>query len=69
MIVSELMKREPQHVLVHDTVQGRRAPDAEENVGFLPVCDRRGRVLGTGPTVTSPYEPTHEFDGTHQHPE
>lgn len=47
MRISDLMKREPQRVLSHDTcrVAARRMRD--ENVGFLPVCDRDGRVLGT----------------------
>ncbi len=47
MIVSELMKRQPKHVLVHDTCRTAARRMRDENVGFLPVCDRQGRVLGT----------------------
>lgn len=47
MIVSELMKRQPKQVLVHDTCRTAARCMRDENVGFLPVCDRQGRVLGT----------------------
>ena len=47
MHISDLMKREPQRVLSHDTCRMAARRMRDENVGFLRVCDREGRVLGT----------------------
>jgi CBS domain-containing protein len=45
--ISDLMKREPQRVLTYETCRLAARRMRDENVGFLPVCDSEGRVLGT----------------------
>src|SRR4051812_39205548 len=47
MLCSELMKREPVCVLPDTTVQMAAQRMRDENIGFLPVCDAAGQVLGT----------------------
>jgi CBS domain-containing protein len=45
--IFELMRREPQYVLSHDTCRTAARKMRDENIGFLPVCDADHRVLGT----------------------
>src|SRR4051794_40027044 len=47
MLCSELMKSEPVCMLPDDTVQTAGQRMGDENIGFLPVCDAGGKVLGT----------------------
>ena len=47
MRIGDLMKRRPQYVVVHDTCRMAARRMRDENIGFLPVCDRDGRVIGT----------------------
>ena len=47
MRIADLMKRRPEHVLVHDTCRSAARRMRDSNIGFLPVCDRDGRVIGT----------------------
>jgi CBS domain-containing protein len=47
MRIHDLMKRRPEYVLVHETCRAAARKMRDENIGFLPVCDREGRVLGT----------------------
>jgi CBS domain-containing protein/uncharacterized protein (DUF2267 family) len=47
MLCSELMKREPVCVLSDTTVQTAAQRMDDENIGFVPVCDTSGKVLGT----------------------
>jgi CBS domain-containing protein len=47
MLCSELMKSEPVCVLPDTTVQAAAQRMGDENIGFLPVCDNSGKVLGT----------------------
>jgi CBS domain-containing protein len=46
MLCEELMKREVECVLPHETVQAAARKMVEANIGFLPVCDDSGKVLG-----------------------
>jgi CBS domain-containing protein len=47
MLCEELMKREIECVLPHETVQAAARKMVEANIGFVPVCDESGKVLGT----------------------
>jgi CBS domain-containing protein len=47
MRCEEIMKREIKCVAPEDTVQSAARRMRDEAVGFLPVCDRGQRVLGT----------------------
>src|SRR5687767_5004170 len=47
MVCSELMKSEPVCVLPDTAVQTAAQRMSDENIGFLPVCDASGKVLGT----------------------
>jgi CBS domain-containing protein len=47
MLCEELMKREIECILPHETVQAAARKMVEANIGFLPVCDESGKVLGT----------------------
>ena len=47
MLCEELMKREVECVLPHESVQAAARKMVEANIGFLPVCDESGKVLGT----------------------
>jgi CBS domain-containing protein len=46
MRISDIMKKEPEYLLVHTSSRAaaRRMRDSE--VGFLPICDRHRRVIG-----------------------
>ncbi|WP_437855940.1 CBS domain-containing protein [Sorangium sp. So ce363] len=46
MLCSQLMKSEPVCVLPDTTVQTAAQRMVDENIGFLPVCDASGKVLG-----------------------
>ena len=43
----EIMKKDVECMSTGDTVQSAARRMRDENVGFLPVCDRDGKVLGT----------------------
>lgn len=47
MLCKELMKKEAESVHPEDTVQDAARRMKDENVGFLPVCDAKGKVIGT----------------------
>ncbi|WP_437489751.1 CBS domain-containing protein [Sorangium sp. So ce1014] len=47
MLCKEIMKREIQSVMTEDTIQTAACKMRDANVGFLPVCDDQGKVLGT----------------------
>jgi CBS domain-containing protein len=47
MRIQDLMKRKPEFVFVNDTCRAAARRMRDENIGFLPVCDRDGHVLGT----------------------
>ncbi|AGP35476.1 hypothetical protein BE04_10925 [Sorangium cellulosum] len=47
MLCKEIMKREIQCVITSDTIQTAARKMRDANVGFLPVCDDEGKVLGT----------------------
>ena len=47
MRCEEVMKRDVQCTTLQDSVQLAAQRMASENVGFLPVCDEWGTVLGT----------------------
>jgi signal-transduction protein with cAMP-binding, CBS, and nucleotidyltransferase domain len=47
MRCEELMKRDVQSIRPQDTVQLAAQRMRDENLGFLPVCDDSGQVLGT----------------------
>jgi CBS domain-containing protein len=47
MRCQEIMKRQVKCVAPEDTVQSAARQMRDEAVGFLPVCDRGKRVLGT----------------------
>jgi CBS domain-containing protein len=42
-----VMKQEVAYVMTDDSVQEAAFIMRDQNVGFLPVCDNRGRVVGT----------------------
>jgi len=46
MRCEEIMKKDVECVLPADTVQAAAQRMRKENVGFLPVCDESGKVLG-----------------------
>ena len=47
MRIGDLMKHKPEYVVVHDTCRAAARRMRDENIGFLPVCDPDGRVIGT----------------------
>ena len=47
MRIREVMKQNPHRVVVHDTCRSAARTMRDENIGFLPVCDSAGRVIGT----------------------
>jgi CBS domain-containing protein len=47
MKCDEVMKREVQFARDSDTVQAAAQRMRDRNIGFLPVCDQAGRVVGT----------------------
>ncbi|MFL5299923.1 MAG: CBS domain-containing protein [Anaeromyxobacteraceae bacterium] len=47
MRIADMMKRDPEYVLVYETCRGAARRMRDGNVGFLPVCDRDRRVIGT----------------------
>ncbi|MGI5863596.1 MAG: CBS domain-containing protein [Myxococcales bacterium] len=47
MRCEELMKRDVRCITEGDTVQDAAAKMADDNIGFLPVCDEKGRPIGT----------------------
>ncbi|WP_437326414.1 CBS domain-containing protein [Sorangium sp. So ce381] len=47
MLCSELMNSNPVSVLPNTTVQKAALLMRAVNIGFLPVCDASGKVLGT----------------------
>lgn len=47
MQCKDVMKEDVECVLPDDTVQTAAERMRDEHVGFLPVCDSNGRVLGT----------------------
>ncbi len=46
MLCEEVMKREFECVSPHNTVEDAAAKMRDLNIGFLPVCDPFGKVLG-----------------------
>jgi CBS domain-containing protein len=47
MLCKQIMKRDIAHVSVDDSVRSAAARMRADNIGFLPVCDASGRVVGT----------------------
>jgi CBS domain-containing protein len=47
MQCKDVMKQDVECVLPEDTVQAAAERMRDEHVGFLPVCDSNGRVIGT----------------------
>jgi CBS domain-containing protein len=47
MLCSEIMKHPVKWVCETDTAMIAARVMREENIGFLPVCDKSGRVIGT----------------------
>ncbi len=47
MVIRDLMKRKPLFALLQDTCRAAAKKMRDENIGFLPVCEREGRVVGT----------------------
>jgi CBS domain-containing protein len=47
MRCEEIMKRQVECLTPSDTVQSAAQRMRDRNVGFLPVCDAQGKVLGT----------------------
>lgn len=47
MRCEEIMKRNVECVSPRDTAEDAACRMRDENVGFLPVCDQSGKVLGT----------------------
>lgn len=47
MLCEDIMKSEVTCITPQDTVQSAARRMREENIGFLPVCDSSGRILGT----------------------
>jgi len=47
MRCQQIMKKDVESLSPTDTVQGAAKRMRDGNVGFLPVCDASGRVLGT----------------------
>jgi CBS domain-containing protein len=47
MRIREVMKQNPHRAVVHDTCRSVARKMRDENIGFLPVCDSAGRVIGT----------------------
>ncbi len=46
MRCEEIMKRDVECIFPQDTVQAAARRMRDENLGFLPVCDRSKKVLG-----------------------
>ena len=47
MLCKQIMKRDISCAAIDDTVQAAADRMRGENIGFLPVCDASGRVVGT----------------------
>jgi len=47
MRCEEIMKRNPECLMESDTIRTAATKMRDENIGFLPVCDRNKKVLGT----------------------
>ena len=47
MLCKQIMKRDIACVYLDDSAQTAAAKMHDENIGFLPVCDADGRVVGT----------------------
>lgn len=47
MLCEEIMKDDIECVSPRDTVEDAAVTMRDQNVGFLPVCDQSGKVLGT----------------------
>ncbi|HCF61619.1 MAG TPA: CBS domain-containing protein, partial [Myxococcales bacterium] len=47
MRCDELMKTNVRCITEGDTVQNAAEKMADDNIGFLPVCDEKGRPIGT----------------------
>jgi CBS domain-containing protein len=47
MRIRDVMKQNPTCIVIHDTCRTAARKMRDENIGFLPVCDGAGRVLGT----------------------
>lgn len=47
MICEDVMKTDLECVSAHTAIEDAAGRMREENIGFLPVCDDQGRVLGT----------------------
>jgi CBS domain-containing protein len=47
MLCQNIMQRPVKWILEHDTAATAARVMRDENIGFLPVCDRSGRVVGT----------------------
>jgi CBS domain-containing protein len=47
MLCKQMMKRDIARVFVDDSVRSAAAKMRSDNIGFLPVCDATGRVVGT----------------------
>ena len=47
MLCEEIMKRDVECLLAQDTAQEAAKKMRDTNVGFLPVCDPGGKVVGT----------------------
>jgi CBS domain-containing protein len=47
MRVEDVMKRAPVYVQAHETCQQAARRMRDRGLGFLPVCDRQRRVIGT----------------------
>jgi CBS domain-containing protein len=47
MLCKQIMKRDIACVYLDDSAQAAAAKMRDDNIGFLPVCDADGRVVGT----------------------
>lgn len=47
MRCQDIMKKNVSYIMEKDTVQKAAQKMRDENIGFLPVCDDQGKVLGT----------------------
>ena len=46
MRISDIMKKEPEYLLVHASSRAAARRMRDGDVGFLPICDRHRRVIG-----------------------
>jgi len=47
MVIAGIMKMEPEYLSAHMSSRAAARRMRDNNVEFLPICDRRGRVIGT----------------------